>query len=149
MFFENSPISRGSALRDLIFNAFMFAMLGASIEVMYTGTVAYFKYDDERWRGHVSVKMFPAYGLLGFFFPLLHSFFSGNAFYVRWLAYACTGHILEYMLGAWLLWRTDVYHWRHTNFLNVGHHTDITLLPIFFFASGLFEWVFLHVCVRW
>lgn len=145
-------------LETLLASSVIFAVLGPIVEIIYTGCEARFKHGDKRWierfkhgdkrwMGHVSVKMIPAYALLGFSFPLICAFISANPFYVRGLIYAPITHILEFCLGAYFFWRTGEYLWRYDDALNIGHHTTLKLFPVFFAVSLIFEWLVLHVGV--
>lgn len=131
-------------LREWLFNGLMFSILGPVIEVLYTGFDA-LRNGDVRGRGHVSIKMFPAYAFVELIFPKLYAFVDCSPFYLRWLAFACVAHLLELCFGWYLLRRTGKYHWFYEGMFHVRHHTSIAFLPIFFLASGACEWIFLHV----
>ena len=126
-------------------SSLIFAVLGPIVEIICTGRYARFKLGDKRWMGHVSVKMIPAYALLGFFVPFWYTAFSDNMFVTRRFADALLVHILEFSFGALLLWWTGEYHWHYNDALNLGHHTTLKLFPLFFFLSWVFEWLVLHV----
>lgn len=134
---------------DRIFFSLEFSVLGPMIEIVYTGISARVHKGDQRFRGHVSVKMIPAYALLGFFFPWIYSCVSETPFYLRGLIYAPLTHVLEFCLGALFLKWTGVRHWEYEGKLNFRGHTDLALFPLFFVVSLALEWVYLHIHVVW
>ena len=132
----------------MIFEAFLFAIVGLGLEVVETA-ILFPKDRDRRLMGYSSLWYIPFYAV----FPLVllhnfHGFFFPLPFYVRGLLYMVIFWIVEYGSMALLrliLGKSPSEDGYYRSRWNVHGLVRLDLGPVWICFGFVFEWIFRHL----
>lgn len=94
--------------------------------------------------GEASLLLFPCWGLIAFFYPLIGIRLGSVPWYGRGLIYTVVFYVFQFLIG-WGLTRINLCPWKYsggTSFMGLVRLADA---PAFFIAGLVVEWVYPYV----
>jgi uncharacterized membrane protein len=113
----------------------LFGALGLITEVVFTSLKRLFAERVFELKGETSLWMFPIYGLIAFFFPLIIYRISSFPWFIRGAVYMVVFYIVEYLSG-WVLRKLKVCPWEYPQKYSLHGLIYFPYAP-FWFAAGL------------
>ena len=139
-------------MRALVVSFFVFAFLGVGVEIIFTSIFGHLKKRsigeiDWSLRGQSYLWMFPIYGCLAVFFPMVRDIASEWNILFRGIFYGVWVLIFEFGAGLLLERCTGVCPWKYTNGWHVRGYAKLDYLPLWMIFGLFVEWIYLN-CLR-
>jgi len=113
----------------------LFGALGLITEVTFTSLKNLFTQRVYELKGETSLWMFPIYGLIAFFFPLIAYRIGSFPWFIRGIIYMLVFYIVEYLSGL-ILRKLKICPWNYPPKYSLNGLIYFPYAP-FWFAAGL------------
>ena len=128
-----------------MFSRFIFfGFIGLLGEIIFTAGKDAILKKNYQLSGRTSLWMFPLYGLIAFFFPLIAHHVSSFSWWGRGIIYMIVFYIVEYVAGS-LLRRFNACPWQYPSRLSIGGRIYLPFAPVWFLAGLSIEWIYPYV----
>jgi hypothetical protein len=122
----------------------IFGLMGICIQLFFSAMFRSLEKRKVELTGEASIILLPAYGLIGFIYPIIAIHIGGLVWYARGIIYTFVFLLFQYLFGT-LLNKVHLCPWKYSSKYSFGGVVRLLDVPMWFVIGLAVEWIYPYV----